>query len=103
MSNIPDWYLIQAQDYISMLQNTEMYTHEELPSITKKQRHFEYQLMREKNGLSRVETARKETKSMNVVMPLPRPQLSISYSQLMSMGYGTMESQKTKRKVNSYA
>jgi hypothetical protein len=103
MSNLPDWYVIQAQDYISMLQNTEMYTHEELLSITKKQRQFEYQLMREKNGLPRVETASKETKSMKVVMPLPRPQLSISYSQLMSMGYGTMESKRTKAKVNSYA
>lgn len=101
MSNLPDWYLIQAQDYISMLQNTEMYTHEELLSITKKQRQFEHQLMRVKNGLPREETTTKVT-TPNVVMPLPRPQ-SISYSQLMSIGYGTLQSKRTKPKVNSYA
>ena len=103
MSNLPDWYLIQAQDYISMLRNTEMYTHEELLSITKKQRQFEYKLMRVKNGLPMEETIARETKSMEVAMPPPRPQLSISYSQLLSIGYGTVQSKRTKPKVNSYA
>ena len=95
---------MQANDYISMLHNTDMYTHEELLSMTKKEGQFEYQLMRVRNGLPRTEGApKKEAKSTQVIMPPPRPQLSISYSQLMSMGYGHVCSNQTKSKVNSYA
>lgn len=104
MSILPDWYLTQAQDYISVLQNTEMYTHEELLSITRKQRQFEYELMRVKNDLPRKEEApKKEAMSMEVIMPLPRPQVTISYSQLMSTGYGSVHFNRRKPKVNSYA
>ena len=107
MSTLPEWYLIQAKDYISVLQNTEMYTHEELLSITKKQRQFEYELMRLKNGLPRKEVTPKKKANIlevdGVVIPPRQPHLSISYSQLMSMGYRTVHPNKPKPKVNSYA
>lgn len=108
MSNtsIPEWYLIQAHDYIAVLHNIEMYTHEELLNITIKQRKYEYELLRVKNGLrmSEGERPKKEVKKVEVVMPPPRPQLSISYSQLMSMGYGSVHhSNRSQKKVNSYA
>jgi hypothetical protein len=80
-----------------------MYTHKELLSVTNKQRQYEYRLMARKISPPTEETETKELKSLEVTMPPPRPQLSISLSQLMSIGYDTVRSRKTKPKVNSYA
>ena len=96
----PDWYLTQAQDYISVLQNINMYTYDEVSEITKKQRQFEYQLMRVNNGLPRIPVPEKHIRIDNPRLPA---QTNLSYRQLMSKGYSPIFSQKSKSKVKSYA
>lgn len=65
---LPSWYIEQAQDYISILRSSEMYSEKELSRATESQRLAEYKLMKMKMNSNHVKI--KESSSNKTVIEL---------------------------------
>ena len=108
---LPEWYIIQAKDYISMVQDdASMYTHSEILEVTKKQRQFEYALMRHRNGLPAWQEKEPLNSHSNTLTNIPLPQVHrpnvTTEKDLMSLGVGAPNPRKSipnRKQVNSYA
>mgnify|MGYP007078073887 CR=1 FL=1 len=111
MSELPVWYLTQAQDYISVLQDAAMYAPEELREITRAQRRSEYALMRIRGGLPPPLPPRPSPADVaaggRCYLPPPPPPRGMTHRELMSAGSSggahPPPPRRLPRKVNSYA
>ena len=95
-----------------MLQDdASMYTHSEILEVTKKQRQFEYALIRQRNGLPAWQEKEPRNSHSNTLTNLPpppqvrRPNVATE-KDLMSLGVGAPNPRKSvphRKQVNSYA